>query len=153
MSHLDAAHDLRTLVDESEAGLRTMADADAAQSADPGKWSRKQILGHLIDSAANNHQRFIRLQLAPELHLPGYQQNEWVDRNDYASRPWADLVALWAGYNRHLAHVIEHLDPATLAHIWDSGSYRYTLEFVVTDYVSHLRHHLAQIADLRRFQT
>jgi hypothetical protein len=148
MTHLDAARDLRALVDQSEAGFLSIPDADATRTAAPGKWSRKQILGHLIDSAANNHQRFIRLQLAPELPFPGYQQNEWVALNHYASRPWAELVALWASYNRHLAHVIEHLDPAALPHIWDSGNNRYTLEYVATDYLVHLRHHLAQIAVL-----
>jgi hypothetical protein len=145
MTHLDAARDLRALVDQSQASFLSIADAEAAHSAAPGKWSRKQILGHLIDSAANNHQRFIRLQLEPELRFPGYQQNEWVALNDYASRPWTELVALWAGYNRHLAHVIEHLDPAALSHIWEYGNNRYTLEYVATDYVVHLRHHLAQI--------
>jgi hypothetical protein len=147
MSHLAAARDLRALVDESEARFLSIADAAADRPTSPGKWSRKQILGHLIDSAANNHQRFIRLQLAPELHFPGYQQNEWVACNHYASRPWVDLVALWASYNRHLAHVLERLDPASLPRIWDTGNNRYTLEFVVTDYIVHLRHHLAQIAD------
>jgi hypothetical protein len=151
MTHLDAAHILRQLVDDHERILLAVADAAADHSPSPQKWSRKQILGHLIDSAANNHQRFIRLQLAPELQFPGYQQNEWVDLNGYASRPWKELVALWAGYNRHLAHVIERLDPAALPHIWEYGNNRYTLEFVATDYVEHLRHHLAQIADSSRF--
>jgi hypothetical protein len=145
MTHLDAARDLRVLIGEFETGFLSMTEADAARSASPDKWSRKQILGHLIDSAANNHQRFIRLQLEPELHFPVYQQNEWVTLNHYASSPWAELVALWASYNRHLAHVLEHLDAAALPHVWDAGYNRYTLEFVATDYVDHLRHHIAQI--------
>jgi hypothetical protein len=151
MSHVSAARDLRALIDEFETGLLSMTEADAARSSSPDKWSRKQIVGHLIDSAANNHQRFIRLQREPELHFPVYQQNDWVALNHYASRPWPELIALWAGYNRHLAHVLEHLDPAALPHVWDAGYNRYTLEFIVTDYVDHLRHHLAQIADPTRF--
>jgi hypothetical protein len=145
MTHLEAAHTLRHLVDEQEPRFLNISEAAAAQSPSPDKWSRKQVLGHLIDSAANNHQRFIRLQLAPELHFPGYQQNEWVVLNGYASRPWTELVALWASYNRHLAWVIEQLDPAALSHIWDTGNNRYTLEFIATDYVAHLHHHVAQI--------
>lgn len=151
MTHLDAARTLLQFVDEHQPLLLAISDTMAAYSPSPEKWSRKQIVGHLIDSATNNHHRFIRLQLAPELAFPGYQQNEWVDLNGYTARPWGELVALWAGYNRHLAHVIERIDPAALPHIWDNGSYRLTLEFIATDYVDHLRHHLEQIADAARF--
>jgi hypothetical protein len=66
--------------------------------------------------------------------------------NHYADRPWRDLVILWAAYNRHLADVIEHIAPETLAHIWNyKEEGRYDLEFVATDYVVHLRHHVEQI--------
>jgi hypothetical protein len=145
MNHIEAAQDLRSIVGECEAKFQAMAEADAGRSAGPGKWSRKQILGHLIDSAANNHQRFIRMQMTPELHFPGYEQNEWVRLNDYAARPWRELVTLWAAYNRHLAEVMERIAPETLGHMWDKGDARYDLQFVATDYVTHLRHHVEQI--------
>jgi hypothetical protein len=145
MEALQTALALRHLVEEAEPRLLKVGDDAAARPAGPEKWSRKEILGHLIDSAANNHQRFIRLQLTPELKFPGYQQNEWVALNQYAGSPWAELVALWAAYNRHLARVIEYIAPETLGHVWDSGNHRYTLEFIVSDYLVHLRHHLEQI--------
>ena len=145
MEPLQTALALRHLVEDAEPRLMKISDEEAGRPAGAEKWSRKQILGHLIDSAANNHQRFIRLQLAPELPFPGYQQNEWVERNQYAGSPWAELVALWAAYNRHLARVIEYIDPKTLGHVWDSGNNRYTLDFVVSDYVRHLRHHVEQV--------
>ena len=146
MSYLEAAKDLRAVVAECEPKFLAIAEDDAGRSPAPEKWSRKQILGHLIDSATNNHQRFIRMQLAPELHFPGYEQNAWVKLNHYADRPWRDLVILWAAYNRHLADVIEHIAPETLAHIWNyKEEGRYDLEFVATDYVVHLRHHVEQI--------
>ena len=145
MEALQTALALRHLLEDAEPRLLKIGDEEASRSAGPGKWSRKQILGHLIDSAANNHQRFIRLQLAAELQFPRYQQNEWVALNQYASSPWTELVALWASYNRHLAHVIEYIAPETLGHVWDSGNNRYTLEFIVSDYLSHLRHHVQQL--------
>lgn len=139
---------MRTIVAESEAKFLTIAEEDAGRSA-AEKWSRKQILGHLIDSAANNHQRFIRMQLTPELRFPGYEQNEWVRLNRYALRPWKELVVLWGAYNRHLAEVMENLAPETLGHVWDKtgdqDDGRYDLAFVATDYVTHLRHHVEQI--------
>ncbi len=145
MNHVEAAADLRRAVQESEAKFLAIPEEAAGRPSGPDKWSRKQILGHLIDSAANNHQRFIRMQVAPELHFPGYEQNDWVNLNHYAARPWRELVVLWAAYNRHLADVMERIAPETLGHIWDKGDARYDLQFVATDYVVHLRHHLEQI--------
>jgi hypothetical protein len=145
MNHVDAAGDLRRIVAECEPKFLAVAEEEAGQSDGPEKWSRKQILGHLIDSATNNHQRFIRMQLTAELHFPGYQQNEWVNLNHYAARPWRELVVLWAAYNRHLADVMERIAPETLEHIWDKGDARYDLAFVATDYVVHLQHHVDQI--------
>ena len=111
----------------------------------PDKWSRKEILGHLIDSAANNHQRLVRLQLEDEISLPGYDQDGWVRVSRHQHLPWMELVALWAAYNRHLATIIESLDPSALDHVWHSPDGDVTLEFIATDYVHHLNHHLQQI--------
>ena len=151
MSYLEAAKDLRAVVAECEPRFLAIAEDDASLSPAPEKWSRKQILGHLIDSATNNHQRFIRMQTTPVLSFPGYEQNDWVRLNHYQKRRWKELVTLWAAYNRHLADVMERIAPDTLAHVWDKtggqehGDTRYDLEYVATDYVTHLRHHLAQI--------
>lgn len=136
---------LAEIVNTSTAALGAISEADAAVRPAPGRWSKKEILGHLIDSAANNHQRFVRLQLAAELTLPGYEQDDWVAANRYQQRPWEELVALWASYNRHLAVVIEGIDPAAGHHVWHHPSADYTLAFLVEDYVTHMVHHLKQI--------
>ena len=145
MNHVEAAQDLRQLVAGCEPKFLAIPEEAAGASPGPDKWSRKQILGHLIDSAANNHQRFIRLQMTAELNFPGYEQNDWVRLNHYAARPWRELVTLWAAYNRHLADVMARMEPGALRHIWDKGDERHDLEFVATDYVRHLRHHVEQI--------
>ena len=126
--------------------LSTITEEEAARCPEPGRWSKKEILGHLIDSAANNHQRFVRAQLAPFVELPGYQQESWVTAQAYQSEPWADLIQLWASYNRHLAHVIDAIPADSLANSCViAGRPAVTLGFVIEDYVVHLRHHLEQI--------
>jgi hypothetical protein len=125
--------------------LRAIGETEAAVKPGAGKWSKKEILGHLIDSAANNHQRFIRLQMARELTLPGYDQDAWVAANGYQRQAWAELIELWAAYNKHLAVVIEGIDPACAAHVWHHPAADYKLGYLVDDYVVHLRHHLGQI--------
>jgi hypothetical protein len=143
--HVEVAQDLRRLVAEYEPRFLAVGEESAGAAQEPGKWSYKQVLGHLIDSAANNHQRFIRMQMNRELRFPGYEQNEWVRLNRYAERPWRELVILWGAYNRHLADVMEAIAPETLENIWVEGDARYDLAFVATDYVRHLRHHIEQI--------
>jgi DinB superfamily len=126
--------------------LADLPDAEASQPAAPGRWSKKEILGHLIDSAANNHQRFVRAQLAASYQGPTYQQESWVAAQRYAAESWPDLVNLWLLYNRHLMHIIRTVPEAALpipCAIGDSAPV--PLSEVMSSYVDHMEHHLAQI--------
>lgn len=120
-------------------------------------WCAKQILGHLIDSAANNHARFVRAQLKDDLVFDGYDQEEWVRVQKYELESWAALVDLWTEYNLHLLHVIENISNEDLSkprakHSLDKIAWQLvpanqavTLEYFIRDYFGHLREHLGQI--------
>jgi DinB superfamily len=145
---IEVAGELRDEVDAALPRLRCMAEADVSRERGPGKWMKKEILGHLIDSAANNHQRFVRAPAADPFVGPGYDQNAWVAANRYRERPWSELVELWAGLNRHLAHVIAGVPPEKLQTRCLIGDNQPApLEWWIRDYVRHLKHHLAQILD------
>jgi hypothetical protein len=126
--------------------LRKIDDSTASVRPAPGKWSRKEILGHLIDSAANNHQRFVRLQITQRIDLPGYQQDDWVRLQHYQDERWSDIVSLWEAYNKHLAMIIRNVDASALPNVWHTPSgQEVDLEFIIRDYLAHMRHHLEQI--------
>jgi hypothetical protein len=100
----------------------------------------------LIDSAANNHHRFVRGQFEPGFAMPSYKQSEWVATNGYQDRAWKELVELWSVYNRHLLFLMERVPKDRLANVCKIGDDDpVTLEFLMVDYVRHLKHHVDQI--------
>ncbi|MPZ17270.1 MAG: DinB family protein [Luteitalea sp.] len=110
------------------------------------RWCRKEILGHLIDSAANNHHRFIRAQAVVRLQFPPYQQDQWVAAQGYRERPWLELVELWRLYNQHLVHVMNRVPKESLGNeCVVSPDEPSTLADHMVDYVRHVEHHLGQI--------
>jgi hypothetical protein len=148
--------DFRHTVDSAASRLLIYSDEEASRAPASGKWCRKEILGHLIDSAANNHVRFVRAQASDDLVFDGYDQDAWVRLQRYQERDWADLVTLWQAYNHHVASVMNAADAAALTrprarHSLERIAFETlpadqpaTLEYLMRDYVVHLKHHLRQ---------
>ena len=150
---LDA--DLRDTVNAAAPKLRALGERSANRPA-PGKWSPREIIGHLIDSATNNYGRFVRGQLQDDLLFPGYAQDDWVRLGRYQDASWEDLVALWRLLNLQIARVIEATPdpirrrPRVRHNLHEMGvplpaGEAAALEHVMADYLRHLKHHLRQI--------
>jgi hypothetical protein len=149
--------DFRQTIDTASPQLLKISEAEAERPRAEEHWSSKQILGHLIDSAANNHARFVLGQLKDDLLFSGYDQDGWVKTNHYQEAAWPHLVDLWRSYNLHLVHLMAHADkekmntPCTLHTLQEIAfktvpqSEPVTLEYLMQDYVGHLKHHLNQI--------
>ena len=148
-----AATDLGRTVAEVKPLLLKLTNADTSKRPSPGKWSKKEILGHLLDSASNNHQRFVRAAIQGSLTFPGYPQDKLVDLQSFREMDWGFVVEFWTSYNRFLAHVLTCL-PAKAAKIeCVIGDYKpATLGWIAEDYVAHLKHHLNQIVG-KKFET
>lgn len=143
---LELSSQLKNLIARTGREFTPFTDSEATQPAISGGWSRKQVLGHLIDSASNNHQRFVRALLQEELRWPAYDQAGCVSVQHYQDASWSNLVELWTSFNSLLAHVLAHVPEAkrkTLCMIGDGPAM--TLEELAEDYLVHMEHHLDQI--------
>lgn len=139
---------LREAIQKEYAYLVGIPDKTASVSEGASSWSIKETLGHLIDSASNNHQRMVRLQYNRRLDFPDYQrENElWVGIQRYATEDWLLLVELWKYFNLHIAHVIESVDPDSLGHTWDNGQgVLVSLEDIIIGYLDHVLLHMKDI--------
>jgi hypothetical protein len=147
MTILESAKSLSATIDEARHELSNLSESRASERwRGPGTWSRKEILGHLIDSAANNHQRFVRAIIDGKWSGPGYDQAQWVAVGAYQTQSWSALVTIWYSFNTLIACLLEHATSAkTDAPIEVGSNSRVTLAFLATDYVTHMKHHLGQI--------
>ena len=149
--------DLRGAIEKFTPLLEQMSDEATRKRPQPGKWCPREIIGHLIDSASNNHQRFVRAQFQEDLVFPGYAQDAWVSAQKYRDAPWSELLELWRSFNLHIARVMEATPEeqrlrARIRHNLHELAWQpiprdepATLDYFMADYVAHLKHHLNQI--------
>lgn len=142
----ELSEQLLSTIESADPRLRAISALESVKPMLSGGWSPKQVLGHLIDSASNNHQRFVRAAQQPSLDFPGYDQEGNVRVQAPQEADWSLLVSLWAAYNRYLAHIIARLPASKLETVCRIGSNEpKTLGFIATDYLTHMVHHLKQI--------
>ena len=137
---------LEHILEEYSPMLAQIPDAAFAAKPLPHKWSKKEILGHLVDSAQNNIRRFVVAQYEDTPTIK-YAQDNWVAAADYQHYNTNDLVSLWILLNKHACFVLANMSPAIAERICDTGQLN-TLEWIAGDYNKHLLHHLHQILDL-----
>lgn len=145
MSIQQAAQRLQYLCNTIPPLLHNVSEAEFSKKPAPTKWSKRQILGHLIDSAANNHQRFVRVQFE---HMPAisYDQDLWNSYSYHEHIQTSDLIMMWTAYNKYLLEVIKRIPSPLLSNSCiTNGAEPVSLAFVINDYVTHLEHHLHQI--------
>lgn len=159
----EALEDFQRTIEAASEKLLSMSEAESEARRAPDKWSAKEIVGHLVDSAANNHARFVAAQFKDDLIFPGYAQEEWVSAQHYRQASWPLLVNLWKSYNLHLLHVVSFIPEEKLKRecrehtlhkiafvLVDEGKPA-TLEYLILDYIVHLKHHLRQIFGTEEF--
>ncbi len=134
------------IIEQTPGWLSRISESESVVKPFVDKWSKKEILGHLIDSASNNLQRFVRAQLENPYSFPNYQQKEWVSTQHFQQEPWTELIQLWESLNKHLLHLISHIPEDKKNNSITVGTNPpITLSTLAEDYLRHLQHHLNQI--------
>lgn len=152
--------ELRNAIQKAAPLLRNIGDEASRKPPRPGKWSPREIIGHLIDSASNNHQRFVRALFQDDLVFPGYDQDAWVTVQAYQDAPWNDLIELCMLFNLQIARLMEAIPEQQrrkqrARHNLDVLAWKTipreqpaTLDYFMADYVGHFKHHLNQVVKL-----
>lgn len=152
-------HILRTIIAQATDALQDISKDVFSFKTSPSTWSKQEILGHLIDSAYNNHQRFIRAEAQGHLVFSGYDQVGWVAKNNYQNRSTDELIQIWAATNLHLCQLVENLSTTLLQQETTQHNFHQigmvrpaagapsSLAYLFWDYIFHVEHHLAQILD------
>lgn len=147
----------RETIETATKHLHEISDEESAKPLSDDKWSAKEVIGHLIDSAANNHGRFVRGQFQRDLIFQGYNQDDWVSSQRYNDASWFLLIELWRVYNLHLIHVMAHSPKEARTRIHHDHTLNKiafnvvsvdeptTLEYIMRDYIVHLKSHLKQV--------
>lgn len=150
---------LAEIVENGVAQISMIDEAQMSKKPQPDKWSKKEILGHLIDSAFNNHARFLKAGLQDHLIFEGYDQDEWVKKNNYQNRSAEEVIKLWQESNQHIFYLIEGLPDDLLLRKTRQHHFHKmcmqllpegveaNLAYLIWDYTYHIEYHLQQIID------
>jgi len=144
-------NEIRNIVSEWEPQLLLLSEDVITERRNHQNRTVKQLLGHLVDSASNNHQRMIRLQYNDNLVFPDYTQDNdrWIAIQDYQHADWKNLVQLWKSFNLHIIHLIEAVDKSKLNNYWtDFEGNKVTLREMIKGYPWHLNLHMNDIKEL-----
>lgn len=146
-----------SVVENAAKQLNSISSVDSGLKNSTLKWSKKETLGHLIDSSINNTTRIVLGQFQEELIFQGYDQDDWVRVQNYQVQDWQFLIELWRLSNLHLIQIVKEIPPNILKkehliHNFDKILFKEytqnksaTLEMLIKDYLIHLKHHLNQI--------
>lgn len=142
----DTATDLENIIELFKKDYLNLDDLLAETKISEDKWTLKEIIGHLIDSASNNHQRFIRLILSEEIQFPDYNNEEWLQVQSHNEIKFSNLVSLFYYFNTLIVNILKNIDPKSLNNRWnvqwDENTSFITLENLAEHYVDHMRNHI-----------
>jgi len=146
--------EFKNVIQSSEIKLRSISEEKSALKDSPNKWSSKEILGHLVDSSINNMIRFVNGQFQEDLIFAGYDQNKWVDAQNYQNAEWNFIIDLWKQNNLQIIRIIEAIPNYVFSRPHETHNYDLiawvevpkeepsSLEYLVRDYFNHMKHHL-----------
>ena len=140
------AIELNTFIGQSYLLLKAIPESEMSVKPSPSRWSKKEIIGHMVDSAQNNIRRFIVAQYEQEPKI-AYKQDTWVAASGYQHYDLHELIQLWFLINKHLCSIIKNMPEEMMERLCITED-AHTLKWLAEDYLKHLRHHTHQVLNL-----
>ncbi len=140
------ASELEAIINHQLPLLRAIPGTEMALKQSPAKWSKKEIVGHIIDSAQSNIRRFIVAQYENEPKIV-YDQNKWVTIAGYQNYALDELINLWYSLNKHTCNILKDMPEEMAIRTCETGA-MHTIEWLAQDYIKHLRHHMHVVLEL-----
>lgn len=144
----ETIEELDQIISEYAKKISAIPETEFSAKPLPNKWSKKEVVGHLIDSAQNNLRRFICGQYESAPPKITYDQDRWVASNNYQATDSSEVIALWNLTNKRIVAILRQMPPSAYAMTCNTGktdTQLYSLEWLAADYVRHMKHHLNQI--------
>jgi DinB superfamily len=140
------AKELEAIISQYRPALQSLEESRLAYKPSPSKWSKKELIGHMIDSAQSNIRRFVVAQYE-ETPMINYNQDKWVAIAGYQQWKSNELIDLWYLLNRQICEILKNTSPET-AQRQCMTQELHTIEWLAQDYIKHLKHHLHQVLEL-----
>lgn len=141
-------NELRQILESTIPQLVEIPESEISRRSAPGRWTKKEVLGHLTDSAHNNYRRFLCAQYEQPVPVIHYDQDFWVEANQYEKMSTAELILLWKLMNERIIAVLDHMPADNYTKVADTGKEEkelHSMSFLAGDYIRHMKHHLGQI--------
>ena len=138
---------------EVEQLLAPLDDAAARFRYAPGKWSVKEVLGHLCDAERIFAYRLLRIARADTTPLPGFDEDAYVPPAEFDARPMGDLVREFQAVRASTIALVEGLPSAGWQRRGQASGKAISSRAIAYIMVGHVTHHLAVLRERYRLSS
>ena len=138
----DVVETLRRQLDDTLALLGGLSEEQADSRYEPGKWSIKELSGHMIDAERIFAYRALRIARGDQTPLPGFEQDDYVATGNFGARTLADLAEEFDLVRRSTLKLFSRLDDAAWLRRGTASDNEVSVRALAYIIAGHAAHHV-----------